>query len=60
MSNDALVNGTRLLQPWTNDEGMVLGSFHRQGKKWWTVYWKDAGTMAHPEADLLRSMSEEE
>ena len=57
MSNDVLKSGVQLLQPWTNDEGLLLGSFTRQGEKWWTVYWRDAGTLAHPEKDLTDAMN---
>ena len=56
MSNNILTNGVRLLQPWTNDEGILMGSFIREGSKWWTVYWKDAGTLSSdPEKEILHS-----
>jgi len=56
MSNSSLTNGTILSQPWANDTGMLLGTFTRQGQKWWTVYWIEAGTLAHTEKDILQSM----
>ena len=56
MSNICLTNGTMLTQPWANDTGILLGSFTRHDEKWWTVYWREAGTLPHTEKDIIQTM----
>jgi hypothetical protein len=52
MSSVELKPGTQVAHFETGEEGFLLGPFWRKGEKWWTAFWKEAGTMALRESDI--------
>mgnify|MGYP003625977164 CR=1 FL=1 len=52
MSTTELKPGTIVADPESGDNGQVLGSFIRNGERWWTVHWQKEGTIAHKESDI--------
>jgi hypothetical protein len=52
MSNTELRPGSILANEESGDNGQVLGPFTRNGERWWTVHWQQAGTIAHKESDI--------
>ena len=51
-NNKELQPGTIVAHTETGEEGFLLGSFVRKGERWWTAFWKEAGTLAFPESDI--------
>lgn len=52
MSNTELRPGSIVANEESGDNGQVLGLFTRNGERWWTVHWQQAGTIAHKESDI--------
>jgi hypothetical protein len=51
-NNQELQPGSQVAHPETGEVGHLLGPFTRKGKKWWTIFWKEAGTHAIPESEI--------
>tara|TARA_R110000803_G_scaffold178388_2_gene240797 strand:- start:1039 stop:1200 length:162 start_codon:yes stop_codon:yes gene_type:complete len=52
MSTSSLKPGTIVAHPESGDKGQLLGPFIRNGERWWTIHWQEAGTVALSEAQI--------